>query len=216
MIFVNQINQDLKKYIEEKIFPIYEEVDEGHNLKNHILPVINQSIKLANSLNDKNLNMNIVYTVAAYHDIGLTKERKLHHFYSKEYVLNDKMLKHYFSEEEIKLISEAVEDHRASNDNEPRSIYGMIIADSDKNVDLNEIILRTHLCIKTKYPDDDLTSFEKEFEKAYQWIIDKDSENGYLRFYLDKEKESKLRKLHKLVKDKDYIKDQYLKIYYNN
>lgn len=213
---MDKINQDLINYVEENIFPIYEKVDEGHNLNNHILPVITQSINLANELNDKTLNLNIVYTVAAYHDIGLIKGRKLHHVYSKEFILNDVNLKKWFSEEEIKIISEAVEDHRASNEVPPRSIYGMIIADSDKNVNLNEILLRTHLCIKTKYPDDNLSSFENEFEKAYEWIIDKDSANGYLKFYLDKEKESKLEELHKLVKDKDYIKKEYSKVYFND
>lgn len=213
---MDKVNQELLDYIEKNIFPIYEKVDEGHNLKNHILPVINQSINLANKLNDKTLNINIVYAVAAYHDIGLIKGRKLHHIYSKEFVLNDVILKQWFSEDEIKLIAEAVEDHRASSDNVPRSIYGMIIADSDKNVDLSEIILRTHLCIKTKYPDIDLSTFENEFEKAYEWIIDKDSENGYLKFYLDKDKELKKEDLHRLVKNKEYIKQEYSKVYYDN
>lgn len=209
---MNSIDKKLRQYIKDNILPIYQHVDEGHNLENHIEPVINESLALASKLD--NINLNIVYVVAAYHDIGLIHGRKYHHIYSKQSVLNDNALKKWFNEEEIKIIAEAVEDHRASLDKKPRSIYGMIISDSDKNVDLHEIILRTHLCIKTKYPDEDLSTFEKEFEKAYEWIIQKDSESGYLKFYLNKEKEEKLEKLHKQVKDKDYIREEYKKVYY--
>lgn len=212
---MEKVEESLQRYIEKQIFPIYEGVDKGHSLQNHIIPVIEQSLALAQKLQDQTINLNIVFTVAAYHDVGLLYGRKMHHLYSKEYVLKDEKLKDWFSEEEILLIAEAVEDHRASGGKIPRSIYGKIIADCDKNVDLKEIILRTHLCIKTKFPGEDLSDFEKEFAKAYEWILEKDSQNGYLTFYLDKEKQEKLTTLHKQVNDKELIKREYYKIYYN-
>lgn len=89
----------------------------------------------------------------------------------------------------------------------------MIISDSDRNVDLNEILLRTHLCIQTKFPNLDLNDFEMEFEKAYKWIVEKDSIDGYLNFYLDKQKQEKLDELHKQVSNKQFIKDKYYIIY---
>lgn len=46
-------------------------------------------------------------------------------------------------------------------------------------------------------------------------ILKKDSQNGYLTFYLDKEKQEKLTTLHKQVNDKELIKREYYKIYYN-
>lgn len=206
------VDLNLIEYIEKEIFPIYDNVDAGHNLNNHIIPVITESINLAKRLN-LNLNLNIIYTIAAYHDIGLVNGREFHHLYSKKIVENDRNLKRWFTKDEIKIIAEAVEDHRASSQKEPRSIYGKIIADSDKNVDLNEIILRTHLCIKAKFPNEDLSDFDKEFEKAYEWIVEKDSEQGYLNFYLNREKASLLEKLHKEVTNKSLIKEKYKKIY---
>lgn len=211
-----EVEESLKKYVEEQIFPIYDRVDEGHNLQNHIMPVIEQSLLLAQKLSLREINLNVVFVVAAYHDIGLIYGRKKHHLYSKEYVLQDKNLKRWFSEEEILLIAEAVEEHRASSKEKPHSIYGMIISDCDKNVDLQEIIWRTHLCIRTKFPEIDLSTFEKEFDKAYEWILEKDSEDGYLTFYLDKEKQRKLAELHKQVVDRAFVKKIYYKVYNNH
>lgn len=203
----------LKEYIENAIFPLYEQVDEGHNLENHILPVINESMILAKRLKREEIDLNIVYTVAAYHDIGLIKGRKNHHYYGSQYVLADENLNNWFRKEQIKLITEAVFDHRASSDEIPRSVYGMIIADSDKNVDLSQILMRTHLCIKTKYPNENLDTFDREFEKAYEWVMEKDGEDGYLKFYLNKEKEGQLEKLHHQVKNKALVKRMYQEVY---
>ncbi len=72
---MEKIDKKLQEYVRNNIFPLYAKVDEGHNIENHILPVINQSINLAKELDDKNINFNMVFVVAAYHDIGLTKER---------------------------------------------------------------------------------------------------------------------------------------------
>ncbi len=215
LLIMQRIDKNLQEYVRNNIFPLYAQVDEGHNLENHILPVINQSISLANVINDKSINFNMVFVIAAYHDIGLIKGRDLHHIYSKKFVLKDDNLKKWFSSEEIRVIAEAIEDHRASRQQEPRSIYGMIISDSDRNVDLDEILLRTHLCIQTKFPNIDLSDFEKEFEKAYEWIIEKDSEDGYLNFYLDKNKQKRVKELHRQVANKELIKEKYYIIYNN-
>lgn len=212
---MQSIDKSLEKYVRENIFPLYTNVDEGHNLGNHILPVIDQCIALAKTIDDDNINLNMIYVIAAYHDIGLLKGRKLHHIYSKIFAQEDDNLKKWFNAEEIELIADAIEDHRASANKKPRSIYGMIISDSDRNVDLDEILLRTHLCIQTKFPYVDLYDFEIEFEKAYEWIIEKDSKDGYLNFYLDKVKQEKLGKLHKQVANKQLIKAKYRTVYNN-
>lgn len=38
---------------------------------------------------------------------------------------------------------EAVEDHRASSDHEPRSIYGKIVAEADRIIDTDTTLRRT-------------------------------------------------------------------------
>lgn len=207
------LNESLVHYVTEQILPLYNNVDEGHNLTNHILPVIKDSLNLMTTLKTE-LNANIVYVVAAYHDLGLLKGRENHHLYSKRFVLRDQELRKYFTSEEINLIAEAVEDHRSTNTNKPRSIYGMIIADCDRNVNLDEIIFRTHLSIKSKYPNLDLSDFETEFAKAYEWIVAKNSKTGQLSFFLDKRKQKALTILQEQVLDKELIKRKYQKIYW--
>ena len=70
-----KLNKDLQKYIEENIFPSYSKNDLGHNL-DHIKYVINRSLKFANEVKD--INYDMVYTIAAYHDIGHFIDAKNH------------------------------------------------------------------------------------------------------------------------------------------
>ena len=92
------INESLKKYIEEVIFPQYELNDMGHNI-NHIMYVIDRSLKFASEVEDINLDM--VYTIAAYHDIGHHIDAKNHEVVSAKILGEDEKLKEYFTKEEI-------------------------------------------------------------------------------------------------------------------
>ena len=56
---------DLVEYIETKILPQYTQFDKAHNLQ-HVMHVIKDSLILANSCG---ADINMVYTVAAYHDM---------------------------------------------------------------------------------------------------------------------------------------------------
>ena len=69
------INKELKEYIENNIFPEYNKNDEGHNL-DHIKYVIERSLKFAKIVQD--INVDMVYTIAVYHDLG-------HHIDKKNY-----------------------------------------------------------------------------------------------------------------------------------
>ena len=119
-----KINDKLKTYIEKNIFPSYERNDLGHNL-DHIKYVIDRSMRFANEV--EGINLDMVYTIAAYHDIGHYIDARNHEKVSAEMLLADENLKEFFTEEEIKTMSEAVYDHRASLEGEPRSIYGKIV-----------------------------------------------------------------------------------------
>ena len=135
------INQELKKYIEENIIPTYEKNDKGHNLE-HINYVTNRSLKFADNIKD--INYDMVYTIASYHDIAHHIDAKNHEKLSSEILINDKNLKKFFDEEQIKIMAEAVYDHRASLETEPRSIYGKIISSADRNTNIDNILRRTY------------------------------------------------------------------------
>ncbi len=115
------IPQALILYIETEIIPRYEQFDKAHNLS-HVQAVIEESLALAKLYPEA--DERLAYTIAAYHDTGLCRDRATHHLVSGEIIAADSNLLQWFGKEEIEIMREAVEDHRASTDHEPRSIYG--------------------------------------------------------------------------------------------
>ena len=110
----------LQNYIESEILPRYEAFDAAHQ-RDHADTVIRQSLALAEHYDVKK---DMVYAIAAYHDTGLAVDRKTHHLESGRIIREDARLLEWFTPEEIEVMAQAAEDHRASSDHEPRSIYG--------------------------------------------------------------------------------------------
>lgn len=198
------INEDLKKYIEENIFPEYTKNDSGHNIK-HIQYVIDRSFKFADTV--PNVNYDIVYTVAAYHDIGHHIDSKRHEIVSGEIMSKDENLKRFFSADELKIIKEAIEDHRASADHEPRSIYGKIVSTADRNNTVEDCLKRSYTYGKKLNPE---ATDEELFDRAYEHLKIKFGENGYAKFFFkDDVYEKFLKDIRYLLSDKNnYIEAQ--------
>ena len=179
------VSKKLKEYIENNIVPEYEKNDQGHNLE-HIKYVINRSIKFADTVPD--INYNIVYTVAAYHDIGHHIDSKKHELISAEIMYDDDKLKEFFKDKERIIIKEAIEDHRASSNHEPRSIYGKIVSTADRNNTVEACLRRSYSYNKKLHPEYD---DEKIFEDCHYHLNDKFGENGYAKFYFKDEEYEK-------------------------
>ncbi len=192
------INSELKSYIENNIFPEYSKNEEGHGIK-HINMVIERSMKLSKGYD---VDLNMVYVIAAYHDIGHHIDRKNHEKVSAEMMFEDKKLEKWFSDEERKTIKEAIEDHRASLDREPRSIYGKIISSADRTIiDIDNIIRRTYLYGKEHEKD---YSHEQLVNRVHKHLTEKYGENGYAKCYIkDEEYENAINKLRESLKDKE-------------
>ena len=192
-----QINEDLKKYIEENIFPEYSKNEPAHNIE-HIKYVISRSFKFADTV--PNINYNMVYTIAAYHDIGHHIDPKRHEIISGEIMSKDENLKNFFSEEELIVIKEAIEDHRASSNHEPRSIYGKIVSTADRNNTVEACLRRSYTYNKKLHPE---YNDEKIFEDCHFHLNDKFGENGYAKFFFkDEEYENFLKDIRELLSDK--------------
>ena len=65
----------------------------------------------------------------------------------------DEFLKKFFSDEEIEIMAEAVEDHRASLGREPRSIYGKIVSSADRDPNVESMLERAYDYNKLLHPD---------------------------------------------------------------
>ena len=145
----NQEKTDLQAYIESEIIPRYVAFDEAHRV-DHARTVIEQSLKLAEYYD---VNRDMVYAIAAYHDTGLTEGRERHHLVSGRIIREDANLRKWFCEEQIETMAQAAEDHRASSDHEPRIIYGRIVAEADRIINGETIVRRTIQFGLSHYPE---------------------------------------------------------------
>lgn len=196
------MNNELVQYIENEIFLLYNRNEEGHGI-NHIKTVIKRSLELAK---DYDVDIDMVYTIASYHDLGHYIDRKTHEIISAEIFMKDEKIRQWFTDEQRSIIKEAIEDHRASSNHEPRTIYGKIISTADRTIiDIDNTIKRTYYYGKRNYIN---LSEEEQIERIYQHLIEKYGENGYAKVYLeDKEFEEALDKLrHALSNKEEFIK----------
>ena len=118
---------------------------------------------------------------AACHDLGLVNGRDRHHLDSGEIIRNDSELRRWFNEEEIETIAQAAEDHRASGENEPRSIYGKLVAEADRLIDGETIIRRTIQFGFKHYPE---LGREGHIDRAIGHLIEKYGRGGYLKLWI--------------------------------
>ena len=169
---MDNIKPEIIEYVETELFPKYEEL-KGHTL-GHIKQVIERSLKFAEQAPEVNLNM--VYIIAAYHDLGRLVDNETHNIESAEMLRADEFLKKYFSDEEIETMAEAVEDHRASLGREPRSIYGKIVSSADRNPNVESMLERAYDYNKLLHPN---LSEDEIIEDVRIHIREKYAPDGY-------------------------------------
>ena len=114
---MRSVNIELFSYINKKIIPQYDAFDSAHQ-KDHVESVIERSLSLSCHYD---VNKDMVYTVAAYHDVGLSKGRTDHHINSGIYLMQDKNLSKWFDHSQMETMRDAIEEHRASSGIESRS-----------------------------------------------------------------------------------------------
>ena len=182
------MNQQLVEYIESEIIPRYAGFDEAHRV-DHARTVIEESLKLARiagqagnhkgTVNDINIDM--VYAIAAYHDTGLCEGRENHHLVSGRIIREDGTLRRWFTEDQIETMAQAAEDHRASSGHEPRSIYGRIVAEADRIIDGETIVRRTIQFGLSHYPELDR---QQHWERMCAHLKEKYDYGGYLKLWI--------------------------------
>lgn len=182
------INQELIKYININILPEYNKNEKAHG-KDHIIEVIERSLELSKELA---VNLEIVYTVAAYHDIGHYIDAKNHEIVSGKIFYSDKNMEKFFNREERKIIKEAIEDHRASAKKSPRSIYGKIISSADRGIpNVENRIERAYWYTKNHNPN---YTEEEIKNEVYNHLRSKFGKDGYAKIYIVDEKYEKASK----------------------
>lgn len=205
-----KLNLEIMSFVEKEILPRYNAFGKSHGLQ-HVQHVISNSLELV-PLTGADINM--VYVIAAYHDLGMEGPRAIHHITSGKILQADARLKKWFSPEQIKIMKEAVEDHRASSSRQPRSIYGKIVAEADRDLDPETVFTRAIQYGLENYPE---KSEEEQWKRFAAHMEEKYSINGYIKLWIPGSPNAKrLRTIQNIIEDKDKLHEIFNRIYKQN
>jgi uncharacterized protein len=202
-----QRTAEIDKYIYEVIVPRYAEFDAAHR-EDHALTVIEQAMLILDGMPAcmEPVDRAVLKMAAACHDLGLVNGRDNHHMDSGKIIRADEDLLQWFSPEEIEIIAQAAEDHRASGKSEPRSIYGKIVAEADRVIDTDTIIRRTIQFGHKHYPD---LSPAEHLERAVSHLKEKYGRGGYLKLWISwSDNSARLNALQDLIADEPALRSK--------
>ena len=201
------IAQEIQDYVEAHIIPLYDRFDKAHQ-RDHVQMVISQSMAMASQMD---VDADMVYVIAAYHDIGLCEGREHHHKVSAKMLLADSELRKWFTESQLQTMAEAVEDHRASSDHAPRSLYGRIVAEADRFIDPDTVVRRTIQYGMEHYPELDK---EGHYERMVQHLREKYGRSGYLRLWFGHSPNTeRLEALRQMIDDEEALRRKFEEYY---
>lgn len=206
-LIYHEVDASLRKYIETDIIPRHDHFDAAHQ-REHILTVIANSMDLSQHYD---VDSTMVYVAAAYHDTGVVEGREHHHLVSGKIIRGDAMLKRWLTEAQIETIAEAAEDHRASSGKEPRSIYGKIVAEADRDIASEKIILRTIQYGQKQFPN---LGKEAVWERTVAHLQEKYGRRGYMKLWIPESKNrARLEELRQLIEDPSRLRKVFEKLY---
>ena len=198
---------DLVEFIETQILPQYAQFDRAHNME-HVTRVIRRSLELAAQTG---ADVDMVYAIAAYHDLGMSGPRAVHHITGGRILSEDRRLRRWFNEEQLRIMREAVEDHRASASRAPRSIYGKIVAEADRDISPETVFRRTVQFGLANYPE---MNREEHWQRFREHMDNKYSANGYIRLWIPgSQNEKQLAELRNIIANTTLLRQQFDKYY---
>ena len=197
---------DLVEFVESKILPRYASFDKAHNTE-HVVRVIRRAMELALKVG---ADLNMVYVIAAYHDLGMAGQRAVHHIEGGRILYTDARLKKWFSQDQLKIMKEAVEDHRASASRAPRSIYGKIVAEADRDMEPNTVFRRAVQFGLSNYPQ---YSKEEQWKRFQEHMENKYSVNGYIKLWVQgSENERNLNVVREIIANPQRLREAFERI----
>lgn len=200
------MNKELVQYIENNIYPLYSRNDWAHQLW-HIGDVTKKSLKLAKNYS---VNLDMVYVIASFHDLGCFISRSNHEEISAHLMEQDHFIQNYFNKEDIQVMKEAIIDHRGSLEYEPRSIYGKIISSADRFVTIEGIMRSTHSYTLEFLPE---VNWNEMVETSYSYIKKKYGKGGYAKSYIpNPDYDHFLKEVEKYLNDRDLFSEKLLEV----
>jgi uncharacterized protein len=190
------VNLEIMNFVERDILPRYNAFGHSHGIV-HVQRVIRNALALVPATG---ADIDMVYVIAAYHDLGMEGPRAIHHITGGKILAADARLRRWFSPEQLRVMKEAVEDHRASASHAPRSVYGMIVAEADRDLEPQVVFSRTIEYGLENY---------REFDRQAQWerfashMDSKYGANGYIKLWIpNSPNEKRIKTLRDIIADK--------------
>ena len=206
-MLASNVSLDLMEFVEKNILPRYAAFDKAHNLT-HINRVISRSLELASKIG---ADADMAYAIAAYHDLGLEGPRAVHHLTSGKILAADQRLQKWFTKEQLKIMKEAVEDHRASTSHTPRSLYGKIVAEADRDLEPSIVFRRTIEYGIDHYPE---KNKEEQWQRFLSHMENKYSSHGYIRLWLpNSPNEQNLKRIREFISAPQLLREEFDRIY---
>ena len=197
------INQELKEYVESEIIQRYASFDKAHR-EDHARSVMGEALRLAAFYD---VDPDMVYAAAAFHDTGLAEGRETHHLVSGKIIREDPRLREWFTPEQVETIAQAAEDHRASSATGPRSIYGRIIAEADRDIIPEKILRRTVQFGFEHYPELDK---EGHWQRFIDHLHEKYDYGGYLKLFIPESRNAaRLEELRGIIHDEPRLRQMF-------
>ncbi len=206
-MLASNVSLDLMEFVEKNILPRYAAFDKAHNLT-HINRVISRSLELASKIG---ADADMAYAIAAYHDLGLEGPRAVHHLTSGKILAADQRLQKWFTNEQLKIMKEAVAAHRASTSHTPRSLYGKIVAEADRDLEPSIVFRRTIEYGIDHYPE---KNKEEQWQRFLSHMENKYSSHGYIRLWLpNSPNEQNLKRIRELISAPQLLREEFDRIY---
>ena len=203
----NKIRPEISSWIEDSILPRYDAFDKGHR-RDHAQYVINTALELSEHYG---VDKEMIAVSAACHDLGLSVCRETHHLESGRIIRGLTELYRWFSPEQIETIAQAAEDHRASSKSEPRTIYGKIIAEADRQIIPDVVIRRTIQYGLKNYPEMDK---EGHWQRTLEHLEEKYADGGYLKLWIpESSNAARLEDLRRTIRDKAALRAVFEAVY---
>ena len=204
--FRSLIDPEILLYTETRVIPEYEQNDPAHGVE-HARYVVKRAILFGKEVK---ADINLCFLAAAWHDSMHHVDRKNHEMLSATAFYNDEFLRKKLTLWDMKLVREAIEDHRSSLKGEPRSIYGRILSTADRTTDYKMAIKRTDKFLKRHNPE---MTLEERIKTSYEYIKGKYGKDGHAKVYFkDTEFEQMKEKLIEVVQNEEKYRKTFLKL----
>lgn len=209
--YTKNVKPEIKRYVEDIVFPQYAKNDQGHGIV-HIKEVIRRSFALRDTLK-LDLEDNMMYVIAACHDIGKFQEKKdgeKHAIIAARSFYNDKTMANFFDDKTRLIIKEAIEDHSSSLSEPPRSKYGELVSSADRNTRIEIVFIRSFFVGKSRTPDMTVEEFlDFTFKRLSKRYGEENPENMFLE---DETYRVFLKDMRTLLQNETEFKNKYCEV----